>query len=234
MRMQYEIDDFSEMLTEEDFTFGEIASGSEILKLIKRNYYNRQFIDSDTRYEDSTPTTAGACFTDIFKDFVSRRLDGYTRIYDMMLQEYNPLENYDRLEEGTRSHTTVYGEKINAVVDTRKNESVSTPRVEITAENFVVGYNETAGQLTGKTVTKTNGSDEINDTIVSQNSGGETHTEQSHTDTVTDSFDNYRIHGNVGVTTPAQMIMGELDIRERYDLIKAIVRAFIDETTFYC
>jgi len=234
MRRQYEIDDFSEKLNEADFIFGEIASGTEILKLIKRNYYNRQFIDSDTRYEDSTPTTAGACFTDIFKDFVTRRLDGYTRIYNMMLQEYNPLENYDRIEDGSRTRTTVYGEKVNDVVDNRKNESISTPRVEITAENFIVGYNETVGQLSGKTVTKTNANDEINDTIVSQNSGGETQTERTHTDTITDGYDNYRIHGNVGVTTPAQMIMGELDIRERYDLIKAIVRAFIDETTFYC
>lgn len=234
MRRQYEIEEFTDILVNNDFVFGEIASGAEVLKLIKRNYYNRQFIDVDTRYEDSTPTTAGACFTDMFKDFVSRRLDGYTRIYDMMLQEYNPLENYDRMEEGTRTHTTVYGEKVNDVVDTRKNTSVSTPRVEITAENFVVGYNETEGQLAGKTVTKANGSDEVNDTIVSENSGGETHTESTHTDTITDSYDDYRIHGNIGVTTPAQMIMGELEIRERYDLVKAIVRTFIDEVSFYC
>lgn len=234
MRRQYEIEEFSEMLFDADFVFGEIANGAEVLKLIKRNYYNRQFIDVDSRYEDSTPMTASVCFADMFKDFVSRRLAGYTRIYNMMLQEYNPLENYDRIEEGARIHTTVYGEKVNDIVDTRKNESVSTPRVEITAENFVVGYNETEGQLAGKTVTKTNGSDEINDTIVSQNSGGETHTERTHTDTVTDGYDNYRVHGNIGVTTPAQMIMGELEIRERYDLVKAIVRTFIDEVSFYC
>ena len=234
MRKQYKIDDFSGMLFDNDFTFGEIASGTEILKLIKRNYYNRQFIDADTRYEESTPMTASVCFVDMFKDFVSRRLTGYKRIYDMMLQEYNPLENYDRIEEGARIHTTVYGEKVDDVVDTRRNESTSTPRVEITAENFVVGYNETEGQLSGKTVTKTNGSDEINDTIVSQNSGGETHTERTHTDTVTDGYDDYRVHGNIGVTTPAQMIMGELEIRERYDLVKAIVRTFIDEVSFYC
>lgn len=234
MRRQYEIEEFSEMLFENDFVFGEIASGAEILKLIKRNYYNRQFIDVDSRYEDSTPMTVGSCFVDMFKDFVSRRLDGYTRIYNMMLQEYNPLENYDRMEEGTRTHTTVYGEKVNDIVDTRKNESVSTPRVEITAENFVVGYNETEGQLAGKTVTKTNASDEVNDVIVSENSGGETHTERTHTDTVTDSYDDYRVHGNIGVTTPAQMILGELEIRERYDLVKAIVKTFIDEVSFYC
>lgn len=234
MRRIYEIDDFSEMLFENDFVFGEIASGTEVLKLIKRNYYNRQFIDTDRKYEDSTPMTAGACFADMFKDFVSRRLDNYKRIYDMMQQEYNPLENYDRLEEGSIIRSTEYGEKVTNSVDTKRNESISTPKVEITAENFVVGYNEDEAHLAGKTVTKANGSDTINDTIVSQNSGGETYTEQTHTDTETESRDGFRIHGNIGVTTPAQMIMGELDIRERFDLVKAIVRTFIDEVTFYC
>lgn len=234
MRKVYEIDDFSEMLFDNDFTFGEIASGTEVLKLIKRNYYNRQFIDTDSKYEDSTPMTAGACFADMFKDFVSRRLANYNRIYDMMLLEYNPLENYDRLEEGSIIRSKEYGEKVTSTVDDKRNESTSTPKVEITAENFVVGYNEDEPHLAGKTVTKANGSDTINDTIVSQNSGGETYTEQTHTDTETESRNGFRVHGNIGVTTPAQMIMGELDIRERFDLVKAIVRTFIDEVTFYC
>ena len=234
MRRQYEIDDFMGGLLDTDFVFGEIASGAEVLKLIKRNYYNRQFIDADTRYEDSTPTSAGACFTDLYKDFVSRRLEGYKRIYDMMIMEYNPLENYDRFEEGAIVRTTEYGEKVTNTEDTKRNESISTPRVEITAQNFIVGYNEDEPHLAGQTVTKANGSDEVNDTIVSQNSGGETYTEQTHTDTVTEGREGFRVHGNIGVTTPAQMIMGELDIRERYDLVKAIVRTFVDEVSFYC
>lgn len=234
MRWVYKIDDFSEMLFDNDFTFGEIASGTEVLKLIKRNYYNRRFIDTDNKYEDSTPMTASVCFTDLFKEFVSRRLDNYKRIYDMMQQEYNPLENYDRLEEGSIIRSKEYGENVTSTVDTKRNESTSTPKVEITAENFVVGYNEDEPHLAGKTVTKANGSDTINDTIVSQNSGGETYTEQAHTDTETESRNGFRVHGNIGVTTPAQMIMGELDIRERFDLVKAIVRCFIDEVTFYC
>lgn len=234
MRRQYEIDEFSDKLLNTDFSVGEIATGDEVLKLIKRFYYNRVFIDSDSRYEDSTTDTASACFTDMFKEFVARRLDGYTRIYNMMKQEYNPLENYDRLEEGEIVKTNVYGEKISNTEDNKRNESVSTPKVQITAENFVVGYNEDTPHLAGQTKTSTNASDTVNDTIVSQNSGGETVTEQTHTDTETETWNNYRIHGNVGVTTPAQMILGELSIREKYDLVKSIVQTFIDEVSFYC
>lgn len=234
MRRQYELDEFMDELADADFVFGEIASGTEVLKLIKRNYYSRQFIDADARYEDSTPTSAGACFTDLYKDFVSRRLAGYTRIYDMMLMEYNPLENYDRIEEGAIVRSTEYGEKVTNSVDTKRNESISTPRVEITTKNFIVGYNEDEPHLAGQTVTNANGSNEVNDTIVSQNSGGETYTEQTHTDTETERHENFRVHGNIGVTTPAQMIMGELDIRGRFDLVKAIVRSFVDEVSFYC
>ena len=234
MRRQYEIDDFSDKLLDSNFTFGNIASGTEVLKMIKRFYYNRIFIDTDNRYENSTTETASVCFTDLFKDFVARRLDGYTRIFNMMKQEYNPLENYDRTEEGEIVRTNVYGEKISNTEDTRKNESISTPKVQITAENFVVGYNEDTPHLAGKTVTSTNADDTVKDTIISQNSGGETVTEQARTDTETETRNGFRIHGNVGVTTPAEMILGELRIRERYDLVKNIVRTFIDEVTFYC
>ena len=234
MRRQYEIDEFSDKLLDNNFTFGEIASGTEVLKMIKRFYYNRIFIDCDNKYENSTTDTASACFTDLFKDFVARRLSGYTRIFNMMKQEYNPLENYDRMEEGEIVRTNIYGEKISNTEDTKRNESVSTPKVQITAENFIVGYNEDTPHLAGQTKTSTNASDTVNDTIVSQNSGGETVTEQTHTDTETETRNNYRVHGNIGVTTPAQMIMGELDIRERYDLVKSIVRTFIDEVSFYC
>ena len=129
MRRVYEIDDFSEMLFDNDFVFGEIASGTEVLKLIKRKYYNRQFIDTDSRYEDSTPMSASVCFVDMFKDFVSRRLENYSRIYNMMLKEYNPLENYDRFEEGSIIRSTEYGEKVTNSVDTKRNESISTQRL---------------------------------------------------------------------------------------------------------
>lgn len=234
MRRQYEIDDFLELLENDNFTFGAIASGEEVIKMIRRNYFNRIFIDTDTRYEDSTPTSAGACFTDMFAEFVKRRLVNFTRLNAMLLQEYNPLENYDRMEEGEKVTTSVYGEKISTTEDTKRNESISTPRLQITTENYVVAYNESEPVLTGKTVSIPNGSEDVNDTIVSQNSGGETYTENERTDTVTVGNNNFRIHGNIGVTTPAQMILGELGLRERIDLVKIIVKEFIDEVSFYC
>lgn len=234
MRRQYEIDDFLELLENNNFTFGEIASGEEVLKMIRRNYFSRIFIDTDTRYEDSTPTTASECFTDMYAEFVNRRLANFTRLYDMLLQEYNPLENYDRIEEGEKVTTSVYGEKVTTTEDTKRNESISTPRLQITTENYVVAYNESNPVLTGKTVSIPNGSDEVNDTIVSQNSGGETYTEDERTDTVTVGNNNFRIHGNIGITTPVQMILGELGLRERIDLVKIIVKEFVDEVSFYC
>lgn len=234
MRQQYELDHFSDKLIENDFEFGTIATGAEVLKMIKRFYYNRIFVDTDTRYADSTAETAAVCFTDFFKDFKARRIEGYTRIFNMMKLDYDPLENYDRREEGEIVRTNVFGEKVNNTVDTQRNESTSTPKVQITAENYTTGFNEDTPHLAGKTVTSTNAGEAINDTIVSQNSGGITVTENEHTDKETETRNNYRVHGNIGVTTPAQMILGELDIREKYDLVKNIVKTFIDEATFYC
>lgn len=234
MKKRYKIGEFLNNADAENFNFGIIASGQEMLKIFKRYFYDRVFVDCDNEESDSTPDTALICFRDLYAEFQGRRMANYLRIYDMMLTEYNPLENYDRMEEGKITTTVIHGEKVVNTQDNKRNESISTPTVQMTTENFVVGYNDSTPQLNGKSITSTNASDAINDKIVSQNSGGETVTENTYTDSTEESREGFRVHGNIGVTTPAQMIMGELGIRERYDLVKAIATAFIDDVTFYC
>lgn len=57
---------------------------------------------------------------------------------------------------------------------------------------------------------------------------------QAAKDTDTRSFDEYRVWGNIGVTTSAQMLTGELELRGALDLITHAVVEFIDLVSVYC
>ena len=234
MRPTYKVMDIIQHLDAAKFAFGDIIEGAALLKHVNRQYGERYIIDSDTPQSLSTSETAAAVFTDEFEGFKSRRGDNYKRLYDMLLLEYNPIENYDRFEEGGYSDETVNGQRKRETEDTRGNTSTSTPRVEMTSETYGAGFNSETPVLTGKSVTRTNASEGVTDTIQTQNSGGETVTEESYTDKTTRSFDGYRIHGNIGVTTTAQMMQGELLMRRRLDLAALVIEEFMNEVSFYC
>ena len=234
IRPTYKVMDIIPQLDAAAFAFGEIIEGEALLKHINRQYGERYIIDTDTPPSLSTPETAAAVFTDEFYAFRARRGDNYKRLYDMLLLEYNPIENYDRFEEGGYSDETVNGQRKRETEDTRGNTSTTIPRVQMTTETYGAGFNSDEPVLTGKSVASTNASEEVADTIKTQNSGGETVTEESYTDTTTRSYDGYRIHGNIGVTTTAQMIQGELLMRRRLDLAALVIEEFMNETSFYC
>ena len=233
-RPLYKLMDVIPHLDAAAFTFGEIIDGDSLLKIVNRQYGERYIIDSDTSPSLSTPETAAAVFTDEFAGFQARRGENYKRLYDMILMEYNPIENYDRLEEGAYSDTTTAGERKRSTEDNRANTSTSTPRVQMTTETYGAGFNSAEPVLTGKSVASTNASEDVNDVIKTQNSGGETSTEEAYTDTTKRTFDGYRIHGNIGVTTTAQMMEGELAMRRRLDLAALVIDEFMCEVSFYC
>lgn len=53
-------------------------------------------------------------------------------------------------------------------------------------------------------------------------------------DTDTQTFDDYHVYGNIGVTTSAQMLTGEFELRSALDLITHAVVEFIDLVSVYC
>lgn len=96
-----------------------------------------------------------------------KQMENWKHIAQALLEEYNPLHNYDRHEEWTDKGQTQ-----------------------------VAGFNQ-AADMADK------------DAAESDHKG--------------------HIYGNIGVTTSAQMIAGEMDVRLRYNVLDAIVGSFKDQ-----
>lgn len=139
----------------------------------------------------------------------------WERVYNLSIASYNPLENYDRMED--------YAENESRKRDTDKTDSINSTSAGASVSNSddttrVAGYNSDSLGMQNK-VTGTG------NTSVS-NTGEST---QKTTEGVTDSAvhsHKSRIHGNIGVTTPAQMMQGELDIAPQINVINYIVNSF--------
>ncbi len=123
-----------------------------------------------------TDTTAFKYFTGIwFKSYAKI----IKELIDTTEYEYNPIENYDRYEEG------------NVEYDNEKNTQQTRNRnPNITTETKTSAYNSDTYQP--QSTTSENGSE--SETI--HNTGNDTNTEKR----------NLHIHGNIGVTTTQQMI----------------------------
>ncbi len=134
----------------------------------------------------------------------SRRMGPlWVRYYNAITAEYNPLENYDREED----RNVTRGDKTG---NTRTLNTQQAFTGTVTTENTVSAENVSVYEPDNKTVETPN-------------------TQTADTGTVTDAgtFDgseteHSRVHGNIGVTTSQQMLISELDLVPRLDLIKYI------------
>lgn len=117
----------------------------------------------------------------------SRQLT-WKKLYDTTQLEYNPIENYDRLEDWTDTH--------DYKIDTATSGSQDSTG-EVNTGNRINGFND---NLTDSDSSST-------DTT--------SHAEAAGTENRTDAGNlvhGGRIHGNIGVTTSQQMIAEEREI----------------------
>lgn len=140
--------------------------------------------------------------------------------------EYNPLENYDRIEDWT--DTGKENSKVKFTDETStETDSITTSEGSSNqngnTEDLVSAFDSSTYQESEKHVIDTDEdhSDEVNSNTkltndTEQNTEGDKDTEDKHTG---------RIHGNIGVTTSQQMLQSELDIA-RFNLIQQITDLF--------
>lgn len=116
----------------------------------------------------------------------SAHLDSWKKMWNTTKLEYNPIENYDRMEDWTDNNKT--NSKVQSKdVGTGKNHSTDISK----AAGFDSGNLVTSGQ---------NDNDSSNESTQIGNSEGNSNEELKHTG---------RVHGNIGVTTSQQMIAEE-------------------------
>lgn len=150
----------------------------------------------------------------------------WTKLWATTQFVYEPIENYNMIEEGTDTSSTSYGKTstttnnlTHAKSGTQSLEAsgtdTTTPNLTSTATNKVNGFNSDAGVTSGSTTNESSGT-----STTSRSSADTTTFNTSDTDTGTQAVadggtDNgsttHKLtrHGNIGVTTSQQMIESE-------------------------
>lgn len=245
----------------------------------------------------------GEAFYREYRAWWTRRGPAYGWLTEMLgRRDYDPLENYDRKEEGGWSDTTDIGarggthnltdnyaqytdtdtetptvktkETVTPTVKTKQTETpgvtdttTETPGVSTTVAESVYGDNSSTEVPSKKTVTspganQTNqtqlshsgtntttnevlsGNTETVNEVVSGNTQTtrqhaahiDTHnvstTEQAAQDVLTRLFDEYRVHGNIGVSTVADMVSKEIAMRAKLDLQRMAIEEITDQLCY--
>ena len=130
---------------------------------------------------------------EIAKYIALRFKDKRNNIYNALQEEYNPLENYNMIQEETPNITKSRETKIDVKTDTETN-------------NYVSGFNSSVPQHATKGT-----------------STGDSLTTGAKEDNVETETGNRKLtrSGNIGVTTSQQMLESELKLRE-YDFYQVV------------
>lgn len=159
--------------------------------------YISPFVDKLYSKNDDLSALSVKLANTIYRRFAVK----WKKIYDALMTEYNPLENYSMLEERTPDLTTEETENVNSEVTTNRETNASSKYKGFNASDPV-------------TITTTDGSEDV--TTSGASADNETHRviENTGTETLTRS-------GNIGVTTSQQMLESEFKVRQ-YDFYKMI------------
>ena len=151
----------------------------------------------------------------------------WKKLYDTTVLEYNPIENYDRMEDWTdtddetstsaRDNTR---NTTNTIKSTSTNEVMNS--VNVTDQNtaFNAGLADHAKQITDGDTTE-------NGSITNTKTGKDTENENVNGGRTGRHTRVGRAHGNIGVTTSQQMIQSERDL-VIFNLYDVIAESFIE------
>lgn len=145
----------------------------------------------------------------------------FTKWVEALNIDYNPLENYDRIEDWTDTGTGK--DTLNGLVNTVNNGGSNTTDGSTTnSTNEVSAYNTANFQNDSKVSGSTTG----NSNTTNNFTGSETTTNTM--DKTNNNIHTGRVHGNIGVTTSMQLLEAQLSIVE-WNVIEHITDMFLQE-----
>lgn len=174
----------------------------------------------------------------IFFWFKSKRHD-FQMMADALSAEYNPLENYDRHEDNTRS-----GKNSGTDVTTTSNEVNTKDKTHGDTHSDSVGNN---GSSTTNSVSAYNQSDIFSDRDMTRSSSNDASILNEHTSGeasgeskakgsnafqhghVLDEHELIHAHGNIGTTKNQEMVSDEVRLRATLGLYDTIAELFEKE-----
>lgn len=206
--------------------------------------YNLQDEDTEADVLDA--------WKDNIDDFLITNKETYTRMWNLFITEYKPLENYDRHEHITDQHsgidqntddiasrvnTSNYGKisGTNTYGEVNNKDNIGTQNGDIT--NKKAGFNSTTFVDTDAQHNVNGAREDLHheDSKIDKNEVA-ARTDKNTTDAYTDIHEtNYghkiehtnETHGNIGVTTSQQMAQSEVDFWSAYNFYKVILNDII-------
>lgn len=149
--------------------------------------------------------------------FVSQHMRTFTKWVKALAIEYNPIENYDRMEDWTDVNHNIESSTGNIKNDSNGNSSSKNTD---NTNNNVSAFDDYSMSPHDSSVTSSNSSANSSANSSSNSiTNGSSDGNSTHTG---------RTHGNIGVTTSQQMLQSELDIA-RFNIYQQICDLFIDE-----
>ena len=181
-------------------------------------------------------------------NFWSRKeLPTWEHIYEMTQAEYNPIENYDRMETELEGEN-VSEKRLRASERSRSSDTSSdttnTESIHSGSKNDTVSQNNTTNQVAGfntdnlatqsGSAGNTFSKDETSGSSLLQNeqnvssSGSESDQENAleQGDTGRNKNRQLHAHGNIGTMTVASMMAGELETYPKINIVNYITEAF--------
>lgn len=202
--------------------------GDEFKTLCRYDFANRVYLDHNNNH---TEAESLAEFRLLYDTWWSMRQDAYKKMYEGKLTEYNPIENYDRLEEGGWLDTRTDNLKEKRDNGKRENTSTSKPNVIIETANYVAGDDSSEAVLASKSVVSPNST--TADTITAEEAASVDELTNTGTQSNKREFEGYRVHGNIGVTTSSALLKEYLEVQGALDLRRQAIEEFIDLYTIY-
>ena len=133
--------------------------------------------------------------------------------------EYNPIDNYNMHEVETPNLTTTTNSKTNTDLTVENDSDENT---NITTEDQTYGYNSSTPVDTNKSTTTGNKNDnKTHSKSTTSGSWDDNKTNEVRTEQGTRSLER---SGNIGVTTTAQMLQGDSDFWQNWDIVSAFFK----------
>ena len=169
----------------------------------------------------------------MFTSWWARRAHTYGWLDEALKRtDYDPIENYDRKEEGGWSDTDDMAKRKTTETPRVQVTVTQTPHVEMTTEKNIYGDNSSTAVPVEEVVTKPDGVK--SDVTTTEPTAGTNVVEaDAYKDEHTRLYDDYRVHGNIGVSTVADMLGKEVELRRPIDLVQLALNEFLDLYTVY-
>lgn len=160
------------------------------------------------------------------KNFFDRNKEQFKRVWEALYSEYNPIENYDRIEAWSDSHSESTrdseslsmssSESVSALTSSSDSQS-SSATGDISAFNSPTLQPQSASSGNAQTAGRT-----TNDTRGTSNS---LRAGLNVKDNIARDEHRGRVHGNIGVTTSQQMIQQSIELGS-FDIYIWVVTLF--------